>query len=584
MPYKIKSYDKILENPKDTIDFDAELDEKINQKKEELGADGALLRDESFFIHKVNFVEKIMATVLAKVSNFIPEGGIWLNTQRPEWNDANNALVGNGVSMVTLYYLQRFLTFFEEVVDNNDMNLVLVSEEIKQFFDEVVETFETYEHILEGKISDEDRKSVLDGLGNAGSTYRTLIYENGYTGAKKSIEKIEIKHFCELTKKFLEHTIKANKRADDLYHSYNLMTVENETEVSISYLSEMLEGQVAVLSSGYLSSLESLALLDGLKKSALYREDQYSYILYPNKTLSRFVDKNNISAQKIEKSKLVKQLLKDGNKQIVEKDLLGNFHFNGNFNNADSLKAALATLPQDEYQELILEDKKMLLDIFEEIFDHKSFTGRSGTFFGYEGLGSIYWHMVSKLVLAVQECSLKAMNDNESAETIGRLLEHYYEINEGIGVHKSPELYGAIPTDPYSHTPGGKGAQQPGMTGQVKEDVLSRFGELGVVVENGELQFKPNLLRKDEFLKTSKSFKYTAIDKKVKEIKLEENSLCFTYCQIPVIYKLGTENAIQLIHVNGNELKIEGQVIDGVTSEKIFSRSGEIEKIVVLIK
>ena len=411
-----------------------------------------------------------------------------------------------------------------------------------------------------------------------------MIYENGYTGAKKSIEKIEVKHFCELTKKFLEHTIKANKRTDDLYHSYNLMTVENETEVSISYLSEMLEGQVAVLSSGYLSSKESLALLDGLKKSALYREDQYSYILYPNKTLSRFVDKNNISAKKIEKSKLVQQLLKDGNKQIVEKDLLGNFHFNGNFNNADSLKAALATLPQDEYQELIAEDKKMLLDIFEEIFDHKSFTGRSGTFFGYEGLGSIYWHMVSKLVLAVQECSLKAINTNESAETIGRLLEHYYEINEGIGVHKSPELYGAIPTDPYSHTPGGKGAQQPGMTGQVKEDVLSRFGELGVVVENGELQFKPNLLRKDEFLKTSKSFKYTAIDKEVKEIKLEKDSLCFTYCQIPVVYKLGTENAIQLIHVNGNELKIEGQVIDGVTSEKIFSRSGEIEKIVVLIK
>ncbi|MFD1293321.1 hypothetical protein ACFQ5N_05685 [Lutibacter holmesii] len=584
VPYKIKSYTKILENPKDTIDFDAALDAKINENKEELGADGALLKDESFSIHKVNFIEKIMATVLAKISNFIPEGGIWLNTQRPEWNDANNALVGNGVSMVTLYYLRRFLTFFEEVVANNDMNLVLVSEEIKQFFDEVVQTFEKHEHILDGKISDEDRKSVLDGVGNAGSTYRSLIYKNGYSGSKKSIYKKELIHFCELTKKFLEHTIKANKRADNLYHSYNLMTVENENEVSISYLSEMLEGQVAVLSSGYLSSVESLALLDGLKKSALYREDQYSYILYPNKTLSRFVDKNNISAQKIEKSKLVKQLLKDGNKQIIEKDLLGNFHFNGNFNNADSLKAALALLPQHQYQELIAEDKNLLLDVFEEIFDHKSFTGRSGTFFGYEGLGSIYWHMVSKLVLAVQECSLKAMHDNESAETIGRLLEHYYEINEGIGVHKSPELYGAIPTDPYSHTPGGKGAQQPGMTGQVKEDVLSRFGELGVVVENGELQFKPSLLRKDEFLKTSKNFKYTAIDKTVKEIKLEKDSLCFTYCQIPVIYKLGAKNAIQLTTKNGDTIEIEGQVIDSVISEKIFSRSGEIEKIVVQIK
>ena len=55
---------------------------------------------------------------LAKISNFIPEGGIWMNTQRPEWNDANNALVGNGVSMVTLYYLRRFLNFFEGLVEN----------------------------------------------------------------------------------------------------------------------------------------------------------------------------------------------------------------------------------------------------------------------------------------------------------------------------------------------------------------------------------------------------------------------------------------------------------------------------------
>ena len=61
--------------------------------------------------------------------------------------------------------------------------------------------------------------------------------------------------------------------------------------------------------------------------------------------------------------------------------------------------------------------------------------------------------MVSKLLLAVQECCLKAINENEDDQVIGRLLEHYYEINQGNGVHKSPELYGAFPTDPYSHTP-----------------------------------------------------------------------------------------------------------------------------------
>jgi hypothetical protein len=32
------------------------------------------------------------------------------------------------------------------------------------------------------------------------------------------------------------------------------------------------------------------------------------------------------------------------------------------------------------------------------------------------------------------------------------LAKHYDEIGDGIGVHKTPEVYGAFPTDPYSHT------------------------------------------------------------------------------------------------------------------------------------
>ena len=88
----------------------------------------------TIFIYKVNFIEKILATVLAKLSNFIPEGGIWMNTQRPEWNDANNALVGNGVSMVTLYYLRRFLNFFEKYRDQILKEIIEISKELVDVF------------------------------------------------------------------------------------------------------------------------------------------------------------------------------------------------------------------------------------------------------------------------------------------------------------------------------------------------------------------------------------------------------------------------------------------------------------------
>ncbi|MFB9056810.1 hypothetical protein ACFFU9_08660 [Mariniflexile ostreae] len=583
VPYKIKSYEDILVNPKDTIDFDHDLNAKIQLKKEELGADGALLRDENFFIYKVNLIEKLLATVLAKVSNFIPEGGIWLNTQRPEWNDANNALVGNGVSMVTLYYLNRFLNFFENVISKSEIKGFELSSELALFFSEVVTTLQSNSHILSGSVSNKDRKTVLDGLGLAGSKYRTTIYENGFSSHKTSIDKTTILEFIHITKAYVQHTIRANKRTDNMYHAYNLMTTENDREISISHLSEMLEGQVAVLSSGYLSAAQALDVLDGLKNSALFREDQYSYILYPNKTLARFDKKNTIPSEKVAQSNLLKALVADGNRQIIEQDVLGDYHFNSNFNNANSLKKALKAL-NETYREEVESDKAFVLQVFEDIFDHKSFTGRSGTFFGYEGLGSIYWHMVSKLVLAVQENCLLAINTNESDTVIGKLLDHYYEINAGIGVHKSPELYGAFPTDPYSHTPATKGAQQPGMTGQVKEDILSRFGELGVFVKEGRIQFNPHVLQSKEFLQAPATFEFTNIHKETQEITLEKDTLCFTYCQVPILYKRSKNEGIRVFFNDDRLIDFNEMSLDLDTSKAIFERNGLINKIIVSIK
>jgi len=582
VPYKIKSYEDILKNPKDTIDFDHHLNHKIDEKRKKIGVDGALLTDKNDTIHRVNLVEKLLVTVLAKISNFIPEGGIWLNTQRPEWNDANNALVGNGVSMVTLYYLRRFVNFFEKVVENSEVNNIDISEEVAQLFSKIVSTLDANTTILSGKVNDKDRKRVLDGLGIPASNYREFIYKNGFSSEKSAVNRSSLLHFFGITKNYLDHSIRANKREDNMYHAYNLMTIENANEVSISYLSEMLEGQVAALSSGYLTPKQALSLLDGLKRSSLFRPDQYSYILYPNKELPRFLKKNNIPITKVQQSELLQKLVKDNNKLLIEQDVLGNYHFNGGFNNANSVKKVLEILSEN-YTDLVEKDTKFVLDVFEEIFDHKSFTGRSGTFFGYEGLGSIYWHMVSKLLLAVQENCLLAVNSGEDKVVIGKLLDHYYEINAGIGVHKSPELYGAFPTDAYSHTPATKGAQQPGMTGQVKEDILSRIGELGVFVENGKIEFKPSLLKKSEFLESPQVFDYLNVKNKKNHLKIEKNQLCFTYCQVPVVYQLSNKEMIEVVLADSTKIAFDGLSLDTTTSTKIFDRTNEIHYLIVSI-
>ena len=584
VPYKIKSYDALLENPKDTIEFDEALDLKIREQRVELGADGALLRDENRFIVKVNFIEKILATTLAKLSNFIPEGGIWMNTQRPEWNDANNALVGSGVSMVTLYYLRRFLKFFDTVVVQSNLETVEVSKELVSFFDSISSTFKDHQHLLSDRINDTDRKLILDALGTAGSTYRNQVYKNAFSGRKNEISIQDLKAFIAVSLQYLEHSIDANKRTDNLYHAYNLMTINDSNSISISYLDEMLEGQVAVLSSKYLSTSQSLSVLNAMKSSKLFRPDQYSYLLYPNKALKGFLERNTISDIAVSSSKLLKQLVSDGNVQILEKDVNGAYHFNGNFKNAIDLKVALNELSQTSYKELIALETPKILQIFEEVFNHKSFTGRSGTFYGYEGLGSIYWHMVSKLQLSVLETCHAAFETESNEEVKGKLLDHYYEINAGIGVHKSPKLYGAFPTDPYSHTPAGKGAQQPGMTGQVKEDVLSRFGELGVEVSDGKLGFNPRLLRGNEFLQESKIFHYIALPKKKNSILVSKDSLCFTYCQVPITYTISDQESLTVKFSNGNSTTLKTLSLDAETSADVFNRTGDVVELIVQLK
>ena len=422
----------------------------------------------------------------------------------------------------------------------------------------------------------------MDILGEAGSLYRNTIYDNRFSGDKEVVTKEDLMSFLDVATAFLEHAIKANKRKDNLFHAYNLMTVNGTTEVSISHLPEMLEGQVAVLSSGFLSAKESVAVLDGLKSSALFRPDQYSYILYPNKELPRFVNKNTIPKEKVTQSALLTKLVADNNNQVLSQDLRGDYHFNGNFNNVESLQAALKALPS-QYQTMVANEKTYVEQVFEDIFDHKSFTGRSGTFFGYEGLGSIYWHMVSKLLLAVYEITRDAIQVKEDPVLIGKLFDHYFEINAGIGAHKSPKLYGAFPTDPYSHTPGGKGAQQPGMTGQVKEDIISRFGELGVRVKNGVLSFDASIIRLEEFLTTSRTFQYVNVVGEECTIVLEKDSLVFTYCQVPIIYKKSKAASTEVVFQSGESQIFSSNQLDKALSTVLFQRTNTINKIIVSV-
>lgn len=577
VPYRIKPYADILQDPKNTIEFDDAADHAVRSRIASLGADGALLPDASGGIHRANLTEKLLAMLLAKLSNFVPGGGIWMNTQRPEWNDANNALVGNGVSMVTLYYVRRLLGFLPAILEEAGFESVPVTAEMATFFERVEGILVAERGLLSGSVNDADRKRVTDALGQAGSEYRSAVYGNGFREGRISIRLSHILSFVDTARDHIDHAIRANRRSDGLYHAYNILIRKSEG-MGIERLDEMLEGQVAVLSAGVLDAQESLAVLDALRKSSLYREDQNSYLLYPDKDLPGFLSKNRIPDTAVASSLLLVTLLNAGDLRIVNRDADGVCHFNGNFRNANDLSDALEGLADGPYALLAVKDRERVLAIFEEVFNHKSFTGRSGTFFGYEGLGSIYWHMVSKLHLAVMETCQAAMVAGADARIVDGLVRHFREIGEGIGIHKDPKLYGAFPTDPYSHTPKHKGAQQPGMTGQVKEDILVSIGELGVELSQGRLAFRPRLLRPADFLPDSRSFDIVDLSGNMRTVDVPEGGIGFTYCQVPVVYRL-TGSGIKILRSDGTTTTFPGDTLDEATTRAILERTGAVVEV-----
>ncbi len=581
VPYDIKPYLELLADPRDSIVYNADREQGIAARVEAIGFDGRYVTDRSGEISRANLTEKLLVPLLAKVANFVHGAGFWMNTQRPEWNDANNALAGFGVSMVTLYYARRYVSFCLDLLGDFGQEAIELHEEVAGWFEGTWGILKDNRAMLQKEEpEDTDRKTLLDGLGRVAEAYRSGIYANGFSGRFKEQPVDELLAFLELTLEFFDRTIALNKRDDGLYHAYNVLGISQQG-LSVERLQAMLEGQVAVLSSGALSSGEALSVVKALRQSDMYRADQHSYLLYPERTLPAFLDKNTIPPAQAAASELLGLLVADGNTDLVERDVDGNLHFNSLFRNIRDVGTALERLGASGYEDLVAKESELIGEIFESVFQHKRFTGRSGTFYGYEGLGCIYWHMVSKLLLAVQEACLAAAAGND--EAFSGLAEAYYDVRAGIGFNKSPEVYGAFPTDPYSHTPGFAGARQPGMTGQVKEEILTRFGELGVSVRGGQVSFSPALLRRSEFLGNPDSFEYYDVDGKLQTLELEAQSLAFTYCQVPVVYQMAEEPKVTLHLAGGTARNLEGSVLDRASSREIFNRSGKIARVEVFL-
>ncbi|QEN04416.1 hypothetical protein EW093_06795 [Thiospirochaeta perfilievii] len=567
VPYQIRTYKEILNDPYETIIFNEEKNKNVKAFAKEIGSEGKMLHDKNGNIVLGSLSEKLMIHLLTKLGNFIPEGGIWMNTQRPEWNDANNALVGKGISVVTLAYIRRYISFMIDLYSDSSDSSIKMGEDTIKWLNSLSSIFKSYEGNLGKSLLNSERFKIVKELGEASEEYRSVYY-NQENVKEGEISVGGILEFLKSAIKCVDDSLYKNRREDNLYHSYNTLEIKDE-QMIIHNLYEMLEGQVAILTSGLLTPQEADKTFEALRNSSMYREDQNSYMLYPNRELKGFTEKNIVPNSVVEGNTILKELIAKGNKDLITKDIYNQYHFNGSFNNSKQVKECLDRLN-------IKDDKNEIVSIFDTVFDHQSFTGRSGTFFAYEGLGSIYWHMVSKLLLAAQENLFAAVEKGASKELIESLKKHYYDIRNGIGYNKTADVYGAFPFDPYSHTPYAKGAKQPGMTGQVKEEVITRLAEMGITIESGKMVFNSLLVDDREFL--TKATTWSVLNNSGSEVVIElpAKSFAGTHCQTPYIIKKGSSSNITVNFKDGSTKNIPGNVLPKEYSLMIFNKDKAI--------
>ena len=585
VPYRIRSFEALVANPRSSVDYDDVAAERIAERTRALGADGKLLCDDEGTIVTASLAEKLLVPLLAKLSNFVPDGGIWMNTQRPEWNDANNALVGNGISVVTLCYMHRYIQFLSALLDGVDVagGGLRISRQVAALLESQRGVFAAFRGQVVEEFGARERFAMMRALGEGGAAYRSELYERGLDGERVEIGVASLRAFLDLVQSYVVASIDTNRRADCLYHSYNLLVLDRAAgEARVERLAEMLEGQVAALSSGRLSGAAAQALMASLRRSALYRDDVRSYTLYPDRELPRFLEKNRVDEDAAREIPAMAAMLDAGDVRVVMVDVAGNCRFSGGFRNSGDVRASLLRIQKEgRYGDLDAQAVEAIAALFEAAFEHHRFTGRSGTFFAYEGLGSVYWHMVSKLILALQENCLKlsSSDDAEDQRAFGALELAYYETLDGLGLEKSPSAYGAFPLDAYSHTPAHAGAQQPGMTGQVKEDILSRWGQLGLQVENGAIVFRPCLLRRELFLGEPAEFEYIDALGEERSVRLESGQLALTFGQTLFVVELGAKEGVEVEFADGTRAERDEGRLTLEESRSVFRRDGGLKRV-----
>ena len=121
------------------------------------------------------------------------------------------------------------------------------------------------------------------------------------------------------------------------------------------------------------------------------------------------------------------------------------------------------------------------------------------------------------------------------------------------------------------------------MTGQVKEELLTRLGEFGVLIEAGGVRFVPELLPAEEILTEPGRLDYRDAAGQEASIDVPAGGVGFLVCQVPVVYRFGASQAGITVFRGGKAERLPGDTLPAAVAGEIFRRTGTVTAIDVAI-
>ena len=117
------------------------------------------------------------------------------------------------------------------------------------------------------------------------------------------------------------------------------------------------------------------------------------------------------------------------------------------------------------------------------------------------------------------------------------------------------------------------------MTGQVKEEILTRMVEVGVRFRDGGVNFDPVTLSRRERLAAASVMRVLGFDGAWRDVSIPAGGYGFTLAQVPVVVTVAERAGLTVHRADGSRVEVAGLTLEPALTQQWMARQGEVVQV-----